>query len=62
MFNDIGSFSIMFWLLAIILILLVAFEPQLSALEKKYDKRKEMKRNEHHKKISADERRKSKAS
>lgn len=51
MFDDIGSFSIMFWILATILILLVAFEPQLMALEEKYDKRKEMKRNEHHKKV-----------
>ncbi len=62
MFDTLGSFSIAYWILAVILILLVAFEPQLRALEAKYDKRREMKRNEHHKKASEAHRRKSKAS
>lgn len=62
MFDTLGSFSVMYWILAVILILLVAFGPQLRALEAKYDKRREMKRNEHLKKASETQRRKSKAS
>lgn len=45
MFDTLGSFSVMFFILATILILLVVFEKQCLALEEKYDaRRREIKR------------------
>lgn len=37
MFNDIGSFNTVFWLLASVLIVLVVFEKQCLSLEAKFD-------------------------